>query len=291
MIWDSALISRRPCPFLTMLLAMLIVHGCVATFEAAANAQEAKKGVSEQPLEKKIESGNKSANANRISGPGNKAKAGNSETQLTDGLLDLLDEPSNEPEMDSLPSSPPIDGDFTPGDVGLDGEDLGEASSNPLRAVRQSMMIAAGYLERGVTDRSTQVLQGDIVQRLDELIEEIESSNQNSPKQSQSSDSQQSEREQSSSFEKREREVTASEQVPDEDEAEQNLQKGSPGQTGVGAKVVEALKDPQELQEAVWGQLPERVRKRMQSRMVEQFLPSYREQIEAYYRSLLKEPR
>ena len=43
------------------------------------------------------------------------------------------------------------------------------------------------------------------------------------------------------------------------------------------------------LQQEGWGQLPERVRKQLQSRMVEEFLPSYRQQIEAYFQQLLRE--
>ncbi|MEM8735766.1 MAG: hypothetical protein AAGG44_16155, partial [Planctomycetota bacterium] len=187
-----------------------------------------------------------------------KSSDASKETTLTEGLLDLLDSGSDDEPMESTEPTTTMQEGLTPRDVGLDGEDLGEASSNPLRAVRQSMMIAAGYLERGVTDRSTQVLQGDIVQRLDELIEQIETSNQNSPKPSEQEKSQESAQDQSSKFERRQREVTASEQAPDEEEVEQNLQKGTPGQTGVGANVVEQMRDPQALQKAVWGQLPER---------------------------------
>jgi hypothetical protein len=48
------------------------------------------------------------------------------------------------------------------------------------------------------------------------------------------------------------------------------------------------MADPKRLQQDVWGQLPEQVRKQMQSRMVERFLPSYRPQIEAYFRALMQ---
>lgn len=48
------------------------------------------------------------------------------------------------------------------------------------------------------------------------------------------------------------------------------------------------LNDPRALQRSAWGNLPERTREQMQSRMVERFLPAYREEIEAYYRALVK---
>lgn len=61
----------------------------------------------------------------------------------------------------------------------------------------------------------------------------------------------------------------------------------NPGDAGRGALPPVQLNSPSDLQQSVWGHLPEQVRTQMQSRMVEEFLPSYRQQLEAYYRSLL----
>ena len=89
--------------------------------------------------------------------------------ELTKGLLDLLDAPDTGGTTDKPNST-----ELTPADVGLDGEDLGERSEDPLQAVRQSMLIAAGFLERGQTNDDTQQLQQDILTRLDEIIDELE---------------------------------------------------------------------------------------------------------------------
>ena len=48
---------------------------------------------------------------------------------------------------------------------------------------------------------------------------------------------------------------------------------------------------PQAYQQTVWGLLPDRVRESMQARMVEQFLPTHREQMEVYYQKLLERYR
>jgi len=215
-------------------------------------------------------------------------------SDLTDGLLDLLNEPAkktpdaspNRGQRPAVPSS-----EFTPGDVGLDGEDLGENSANPLESVRQSMLIAAGMLQRGTTDASTQELQSGIVQRLDELINQLEQNrsqpNRSSSKQERSEPQPSNEQEQSPQSRQRqsEREQGPSES-PELAESRPNSQ--IPGQSGTANTVEVDLADPRALQQNVWGHLPERMRTQMQSRMVEQFLPSYREQIEAYFKALLE---
>ena len=64
---------------------------------------------------------------------------------------------------------------------------------------------------------------------------------------------------------------------------------GQPGISKIGERSVTVdLNDPRALQRSAWGSLPDRMREQMQSRMVERFLPSYRDEIEAYYRALVK---
>jgi hypothetical protein len=63
----------------------------------------------------------------------------------------------------------------------------------------------------------------------------------------------------------------------------------APGQSGMKGQVKMQPIDPGELQRSVWGHLPERIRSQLQARMIEQFLPGYREQLEAYYRGLLEQ--
>ena len=223
------------------------------------------------------------------------------EAGLTEGLLDLLKEPASE-----KPAAPKGSrSDFKPSDVGLEGEDLGEDAAHPLNSVRQSMFIAAGMLGRGTTGSETQRLQSDIVQRLDELIEQLEqspnnqnqrSNPQNEPQQNQASQpasqDQQNSGNQNPDQESQERRTgrrTVREGAGSTEVSETDGQPQQPGQAGRQASGQVRLADPKALQQDVWGHLPERMRAQLQSRMVEQFLPSHREQIEAYFRALLDE--
>lgn len=203
---------------------------------------------------------------------------------LTDGLLDLLDEPQpgNDP-----PAKTPL---LTPADVGLEGEDLSEQSDDPLLAVRQSMLIAAGFLERGQTNADTQDLQADIVQRLDELISQFEQPQQPpQPSPPEPSSAEQSQPTESSGNSTQQSTSTTPSPTSTESPESQGDGKDRPGQTATPANAVEQLKDPVALQRSIWGQLPEQVRQQMQSQMVEQFLPSYQVQIEAYFKALLEQ--
>ncbi|WP_145074597.1 hypothetical protein [Aureliella helgolandensis] len=220
---------------------------------------------------------------------------------MLDGLLDLLTDPepstAQESALDgSSPATPPVP-QITPEDLGLDGEDLGEQAENPLAAVRQSMLIAAEYLKQGSAASETQLLQQNIVQRLDELIDEIKSA-QKRQKQSQQSTSSAGEAQEPSQTtpsappqtSPSSNSSTASADQDDGTDPNTEPSVGNrPGETGRAAAGDVQLADPRALQENVWGQLPERVRKQLQSRRVEQFLPSHRQQIEAYFRALLHE--
>ena len=214
-------------------------------------------------------------------------------TELVEGLLDLLAAPKSL-ESGGTPSDaakPKI----TPADLGLDGEDLGEASSaNPLNSVRQRMLIAAGYLRKGVTNTQTQQLQANIVERMDDIIKKLEQSPppDRSPREQQPASAaqrQQVEQRQQQSPASTPPKTTGSDQADPADESGQpnGVPDDSPTARTSRSLTVD-LSDPKSLQQSVWGQLPERVRQQMQSRMVEQFLPAYREQIEAYFQALLK---
>jgi hypothetical protein len=201
-------------------------------------------------------------------------------TELTKGLLDLLNESS--PESGSLPE--------VPAEVGLQGEAVRGPSANPLESVRRSMLVAAKFLEQGQAGTQTRQLQGDIVQRLDDLINQFEQSQSSSesnstqntrPKQQTKKQSAQGPEQSESATKSEERETVDTSEFPN----------GKPGRPKPEASVMVDLADPTALQKSVWGHLPERLRMQMQSRMVEQFLPSYREQIEDYFKALLEQER
>ncbi len=210
--------------------------------------------------------------------------------ELVEGLLDLLNEPT--PKKQNDPKKQPL----TPADVGLDGEDLGEPSENPLLAVRQSMLIAAGYLRRDGANADTMKLQSDIVRRLDDLISELEKSQgkqdkseQDAKQQAMSQAEQKQRAEQNRAQAMKSRNGEQKNPESGEDRADrQGEPENPPSQRSRGGSAVVELADPKSLQQDVWGQLPARVRQQMQSRMVEQFLPAYKEQIEAYFQALLK---
>ena len=220
-----------------------------------------------------------------------KPTAPSTSSELVEGLLDLLNEPAPKKTTDA-PKQP-----LSPADVGLEGEDLGEASGNPLLAVRQSMLIAAGYLRRDGANAETMKLQSDIVRRLDDLISEMEKSQGKEDKSKQEAQQQSSSQ---SNAQKQREQQKRSQAVKSRPGDQKNSESGDdradrqgepenpPTQRGNGGGTSVELADAKSLQQDVWGQLPSRVRQQMQSRMVEQFLPAYKEQIEAYFQALLK---
>ena len=214
------------------------------------------------------------------------------QSELVEGLLDLLKEPATKPTPASSNDPNLKKPDLKPADIGLDGEDLGEQSGDPLAAVRQSMRIAAAYLERDITNQQTQNLQRDIALRLEELINQIQAPNVQPP----SNPQEQQEQNQQPASGNQQQDAAEQQRTEMQSQNRSELKDTSnvpgnsqPGQEGPQASTEVQLSDPRALQESVWGQLPEQVRKQMQSRMVERFLPSYRAQIEAYFQTLLKE--
>lgn len=224
------------------------------------------------------------------------------QAELVDGLLDLLEEPAVEAADVEAESQQ------APGQSTSEAAPSGEAGStaagelppeespsvHPLSLVHSSMRSAAEQLGRGVAGPVTQKLQSDVLRQLAELIAEIESQDPSpeSQRQREASTASQSQ----SSETPTESPASSEERAPSDGsqpDAERQADSGSgaqdrPSQASGATAVAVDLDDPQRLQQDVWGQLPEQMRKQMQSRMVESFLPSYRPQIEAYFRKLLE---
>ncbi len=227
------------------------------------------------------------------------------QAELVDGLLDLLGEPDAEASGAESQKATAQAGAESPR-VGDDGSSAaanftGDAAltGNPLSMVHSSMRSAAERLGRGVVGPDTQKLQGDILHQLDALIEELQRQEpaESSPQPEQQSSTPQSQTsrmptdEQSSSAGETPSDQSQSEGERQPDRGKADSGQGAqdrPSQAGGAAAVAVDLADPRRLQQDVWGQLPEQMRKQMQSRMVESFLPSYRPQIEAYFRKLLE---
>lgn len=211
------------------------------------------------------------------------AQDSKTKNDLLEGVLDLVTEPK-----ESNSDQPKL----TPEEVGLGGENLGEQTSNPLQAVRQSMLIAAGFMQKGAAGSSTQQLQADIVVRLDELIEQLEKSPQDQQQsQSEQNSADQQSRDQGGEPSGEEVEGQQSGEQPSDATEPGKMQQSDSGNTGETADTEVELAKSRALQMDVWGMLPDSVRAQMQSQMVEQFLPSHREKIEAYFRALLKQTK
>lgn len=215
------------------------------------------------------------------------------QSALVDGLLDLLSEPvpARAPDSQDAPNQGPV-----PAQPDYEkGHELDPSlADHPLAIVGKNMRAAAAQLNKGVAGGETRQLQVEIVQRLDSLIEAMQQADPSQPSQPQSQQRHSSESqapESSSSSQPQSAEEDAQAATGEEGDGQpvgsQSAQ-GRPSQAGPAADVIVDLADPERLQQDVWGQLPEQVRQQMQSRMVERFLPSYREQIEAYFRALLQ---
>ncbi|GAB5405969.1 MAG: hypothetical protein Aurels2KO_42000 [Aureliella sp.] len=242
--------------------------------------------------------------------------ADSTDDALLDGLLDLVPDATPGKQNESRP--------LTPADVGLTQDDLQQAKG-PLEPIRQSMLISAGLLRQG--DPQVTTLQSDILTRLDELISKLESKQSGESQQQQQNQSQQ-DRQQSSGESSGTRADDFSNQQsqsetgdtgsnnpskmtdsasPDGTETDDSSQpkssngnepaseksnseeiSGRPSDRGGKTAASVRMNAPEAYQRTVWGQLPDRVRTSMQSRMVEQFLPTHREQIEVYYQKLLE---
>ncbi|MCA9190660.1 MAG: hypothetical protein KDB03_02820 [Planctomycetales bacterium] len=206
------------------------------------------------------------------------------EQELMQDLLDLITPPVLTPSQNDATAKPPQ---IQPNEVGLTAEEV-SANSMPLEAVRQSMLIASGFLRQGFTGAETLQLQGDIVQRLDELIATLDQddrSEQTAKSQQQLESSTKAQEPQPSQDAQREKSTRQGEDSVSKQSTPSQL--GHDGDSKSDAAHVNLL-DPRALQQNVWGHLPEKIRQQMRAHMVEEFLPSYREQIEAYFQALLQ---
>jgi hypothetical protein len=273
---------------------------------------------------------------------------------LTEGLLDLLNEPS------PPPAAPPTAGSgmrSTPGTlergpdgVPLDGSDTGAGAAHPLSSIRRRMLLAADLLPQRQAVAQSRQAQAEALNELDRLIEQLEQMRSQPPTPGAASAGQSGNNPQSQSAsgepdssgaehpsqsadpaaaDRAEQQAASNPNAADDASsaateaalADQHTTSGEgdqpsdqPGdqpsdqprdQAGEGSDSTPAgptnspglsagrartstlpLQDPRWLQQNAWGSLPQRKREQMQSRMVEQFLPAYRQDIEAYYRAL-----
>jgi hypothetical protein len=207
-----------------------------------------------------------------------------SEGQLTDGLLELI--------KPKAPAGSTPQGKVAP----MRGEPNSrkQPEERLIEQAKHGMNSVALQLQKGQVDATTKQLGQNVLSQLDELIgkmdrtkEQNSSSNSFSEKATAKpevkSDSQAGPKKISPSTDR-------SEQRQNSAESSTAVEMGAadkPGEQGprVDSRVQTLAR---QLQQDVWGHLPEKLRTQMNGRMVEDFLPAYREQIQQYYRRLME---
>ncbi|QDU87570.1 hypothetical protein Pla175_09350 [Pirellulimonas nuda] len=208
---------------------------------------------------------------------------------LEGGVADLLR--ATEPE------APPADADAPPaiepgllerllqGGPAEGGEDLGQPAANPLDGIQSKMQRAESLINARDVSGDVGKVQQQVVDDLDELIKKAEEQCKNcqSGKPGKPGEKQASQRS---------KPKPGSKPGPPQ-QANQNSQapaKTSSTRLGDSNATGSGGRPPEELMKEVWGRLPARMREQMLQSSPDEFLPEYREEIEAYYRELAAEP-
>ena len=211
---------------------------------------------------------------------------------LDDALLGDLDAPKranqgkpadqNKPADDPSPGGGGLAGDAAPSDnngpPATDAEreaDAERGADDPLLDIGRRMRAIEQRISKYDTSNATQDLQQQIVADLDALIEQVKKQCSSSSSSKQSGGKKGSR--------------TGGQGSQAADQAASKPSRDSTNRLG-GAKSEKVEgHDVRDVSKQVWGHLPSRVRELMRSASVEEFLPRYEQQIEAYYRRLAEE--
>lgn len=169
------------------------------------------------------------------------------------------------------------------------GEDAG-LRKNPLVEVADRMQNAGRLLEDGLTETAALPVQRQVVADLDRLIAAMEQqqNSSSSSQQQQKKQQQQSQRSQSQPGGAKPGEGKPGSSQPQPGGRQSAMQSAGTPQSGAG---LEPTPSPlgADAMKAAWGHLPQRVREQMLQSTSDEFLPEYREAIQAYYRRLAEE--
>ena len=163
------------------------------------------------------------------------------------------------------------------------GEDLGQERRPPLLSISNHMQQAGQLIASQDMTGETRKVQDTIVAELDDLIEKLNkqcqscSSGQcNKPSQGQQSQS-----------------STPKPGAGKPSSSQGSQSKPTQSQVAAGGEGEPAPGDPADADvvKRIWGQLPERIRQQLLQSSADEFLPKYREDIEAYFRRLAEEQR
>ncbi|TWT42878.1 hypothetical protein [Botrimarina hoheduenensis] len=166
------------------------------------------------------------------------------------------------------------------------GEDVAP-TGNPLAGIAERMQEAAALLDDGQTATPALPVQRQAVADLDRLIAQAEQQSQSSSSSSQSKDSQRQKGQRSESQPAGSQPAGG---TPSAASASQQSAQRATGQpTNNQAEAVEASALGSDAMKAAWGHLPERVREQLLQSSADEYLPQYREELEAYFRRLAEE--
>ncbi|MBX3423657.1 MAG: hypothetical protein KF752_19035 [Pirellulaceae bacterium] len=202
--------------------------------------------------------------------------AQNDESRLVEGLLELSQPPQ--------PTAEP----------GLADGASPDAPGLAIMTIRRQLQALIGPMNRGPVGNEAVRIQTEIIDGLDQLIAALEGIQ---PNQSESTSKQHSSTIASTSSRRSSTDESARQNDPaspvdggpSPHAADRAANAAATGNRPIKADDGQNLIASQsQLQRGVWGHLPERVRSQLEARMVDQFLPSYRQQLEAYYRALLQ---
>jgi hypothetical protein len=169
---------------------------------------------------------------------------------------------------------------------GLEGEDLGQSgeSTDPLVRIGQQMRKVERRMAQHDASENTRQLQQEILANLDKLIEQARQQ-RNSPQNSASKKQPGSQR----SKVKQAGEPAGQQPGDGSGETSNKPAPDSSERLGPDETRQVDMQQMRDLIKDVWGNLPERMREQMNQDAVEEFLPKYRLQIEAYFKRLAEE--
>lgn len=210
---------------------------------------------------------------------------------LGGGLLDELAAPESGDDQPATAPLPDID-ELRRMLEQPEGTDLGESSGeSPLASVHQKMQTAESLIQGHDTSGKTKQVQGEIVDELDQLIAKLQeqckkcSGGQcNKPGSSQQQTAKSTPKPGAANSQQAQQSNSPSQAQPDASQqaATQSNARPNGGETSAASDAV----DPQAMLKDVWGELPERMRQQMLQSSFDDFLPEYRDDIEAYFRQL-----
>ncbi|QDS95947.1 hypothetical protein FF011L_47490 [Roseimaritima multifibrata] len=178
----------------------------------------------------------------------------------------------------------------------IEGVTLGDGG--PLLAAYQSMVNAQRQLQstdedsQAATGGSVVSVQQSAIDALDQILQQLQSPPEESQTEPQQSETSMEETPAEEAVSQQQRESQEEGKKPESSEKSEDPN-GSPGD-GDSMTPEQLQGDPasqqavnqRNLQESVWGHLPDQVRQQLQASLPEQFHPRYQQAIQAYYQAL-----